>query len=285
MWFSNLPDGAMAWSDPIVGLDRFHYVNSVFQFDAASPGAVEVYVARHVGTLRVANGVIDTRSSGSESDPMKVDNAASQLSFPLTVFDVAGLEQRQATIFEPSADITILVRNLTGAAFGQYGDFQFHLPFQEVAMALTNAQLQSLKTELENDPNNYGYDNGETPDDAGDADKLNQTRPQIRIKRRGVSTRDVWAQVQAAEYGNLSDADKAYIGAMMNLDTVDFGVNGNAATQTMLSLQGMFPAASTNTGVGLEAIYTEDGSVAQDLLGSEAPTITPSDVASARNLP
>ena len=282
MFLNGLPDNALGWTN-IKGLDILAFINLGILLDTSSAGDVEAYAFKNIGPIR-AQG-IDTTSEGTETDTATIDSVISQVGIPVAVFSANGsTEAFNFLVTEPSADVTLFVRNKTGAALGQYSDLHYHNPLGANTVALTNDQLQTIKTELETDPNGYGYDNGATPDDAGDADLLNLVRDAIQVNRQGVATADVWSKVVSAEYAALSTDDRDYLTALMNLPAVNFGNDDGTNTQTKLSLQTIFPG-NTNTGQGLETIYTQDGSRGQQLLGLAVTNITPSDVANARNLP
>ena len=131
-------------------------------------------------------------------------------------------------------------------------------------MALTLAQLAQLKTELETDPNGYGY----APHVASGSDNqlaalLNLARPAIRINRGFVSTQElVEAIVQSEMPSNANQRDWLIMVTQGDRVRVDTGSTARAG------LVAIFGAA-TVTRANLLAISERDGSRAEQLFGRD----------------
>lgn len=145
-------------------------------------------------------------------------------------------------------------------------------------MNVTLDELTKVKTELEKAE--YG---GGHPHDASDADILNTVKSSIPLNRMGVSTSEIWNQIDATEHAALSQSEQDYLSTMMQLSSVDFGDSTGADTVVKTNLRAMFPSPGTITGENLAAIFTRDGSRAEELLRPGA-RLTPSDVANARRV-
>lgn len=146
-------------------------------------------------------------------------------------------------------------------------------------MARSNAYLLALKAELTNDPRSLELDTNPAHDEAN-ADKLNAVAA-LLVKRRSLSTADLFNAIDPIEHQSLSDQQARWLGAVLSLGQVD------PSTDDVLiaGLDQMFGADSTSRPA-YTALLTEPGSRVTQMfqagLLDEGNQVTPSDVANAR---
>ncbi len=140
----------------------------------------------------------------------------------------------------------------------------------------------ALKTELDTDPNAYGYGVGPR----ADADLLNEIRVAITIARDTVTPQDIVSAVDPAEYEALSAAKRstwelmmsAARGGINDLTTVNWaGVSGYVRTV-------FAGAGGAISRPALLALADRTGSRSEELFGAGVK-VTPRDVRIARELP
>lgn len=147
----------------------------------------------------------------------------------------------------------------------------------------------ALKSELQTDPNAYGYaaTNG---NDVAKADLLNLARAAITIRRSDVPAKDLWEAIDVGDYTALQanptatqlSLERRYLAWMTGLPTFgtvrilnDDGSNGPVAA----NLLAMFPAGST-TRARIVALASRNGSRAEQLFG-QGVVVTAQDVGKA----
>lgn len=169
-------------------------------------------------------------------------------------------------------------------------------------MALTVAQYQALKTELNGDPNTYGYATFRTSgNDAALRLMLNHVRdgssvPQmlmgepgvltnlgvagaaITVRRPDISTQAVWEAINMADMATLSGSPSAanlsnerkqlaWLSGLPAIGTLRLENDDGSSTQVQTNLQAIFPAGS-GTRTRLVALATRQGSRAEQLFGT-----------------
>ena len=155
-------------------------------------------------------------------------------------------------------------------------------------MFLTDpADLAALKAELLTDPKGLGLDVLPEHDEAN-ANKLNNypvaAQTTMRLRVPSVSTQDLFEACDPYERQALTDQQYRDFSTVVSFGQLFPATSG----QTIDMLQALFGPTAKST-VALEALLYRDGSRAeqlyQDGLLSHPHTITPSDVANARQLP
>lgn len=127
----------------------------------------------------------------------------------------------------------------------------------------------ALKSEIDNDPNGYGYKpSGSYRDDMAITDRLNQARAEIQIPRGRVPMYELIACINKAEYAALSAADKDIVQMIARLDEVD-----TTCSPLFSMVASIFPGlpaegvTPTETGQALLSAIFRSGSRAEQLFG------------------
>lgn len=148
-------------------------------------------------------------------------------------------------------------------------------------MSRSNADLLALKAELTNDPLTLGLTALEA-DDVANADKLNLARDTINVKKRSVSMASIFNAIKDTEHQALSDQQARWLDTLVRTGTLDPFVHTNALD----GLDNMFGEES-DSRLAIHALLTTSGSRITQLfqLGTItfSDTVTPSDIANARN--
>jgi hypothetical protein len=134
-----------------------------------------------------------------------------------------------------------------------------------------NAELLIIKSELTNDPQSLGL-TVSPADDEANANLLNEIREDIRVYRASVASDEI--HVSPSEWAALSPAQQSW----WNNQTLDGTVKPAVIADGFYELFG----ASTAARASFDAVSTEPASRARQLLDRYV-TLTPSDIASARN--
>jgi hypothetical protein len=149
-------------------------------------------------------------------------------------------------------------------------------------MARSNADLLALKAELTNDPTELGLVAPPSIDDVGNAEKLNLVRDTIQIEREAIPATEIARSIDRVEYGAATLSDRQWIDLHLSAGLVD-ARTGSVFRTGMLAIFG----AQTSTRANLQAILTVDGNRIEQLFRAgtleAGGTVTPSDVANARN--
>lgn len=149
-------------------------------------------------------------------------------------------------------------------------------------MARSNADLLSLKTELETDPQSLGLVAPPAIDDVGNAEKLNLVRDTLQIDREAIPTHEIFLNIDRDEYAALSPNDRDWLRGI----TAGGTVNPKAGGEVREGIMQIFGAA-TETRTNLLAILTEPANRINHMfkngLLEQGGTVTASDVANARN--
>lgn len=148
-------------------------------------------------------------------------------------------------------------------------------------MARSNADLLAIKAELTNDPLNLGLTTNAVDDEAN-ANLLNLERETIQIKRRSVSTAELFNAVDPLEHQALTDQQSRWLSAVLLLGQFDAFL----ATNILSGLDGMFSAQSTSRPAYTAVTKTAGNRIDQLYQAGTLEvggTLTPSDVAQARN--
>lgn len=148
-------------------------------------------------------------------------------------------------------------------------------------MPWTSADLLAIKAELTNDPKTLGLVAPPAIDDVGNADKLNATLPTLLIDREAIPLAEIMVNIDRDEYVALADADRQWINAIGQGGSVN-PKTGGEVREGLLQLFG----AGTETRTNLLAILQESTwrieQMFKEGLLSHGGTVTPSDVANAR---
>jgi hypothetical protein len=131
--------------------------------------------------------------------------------------------------------------------------------------------LPTLKTELTDDPNGYGYG----VSDPADADLLNEVRGTISIQRDEVPTNEIREAVIANEWDGLTAGKQR---DMLFLTAGEFVRPNNANIRA--AFRDIF-GVGTTTRTNLAAVENGPASRGEELFG-RGTRITPSHVADAR---
>jgi hypothetical protein len=137
---------------------------------------------------------------------------------------------------------------------------------------MTNEELQTLKTELTNDPLNLGLTTA-PEDDEANANLLNEVRENILVYRASVPSDEILIPVD--EWNGLSAGQQGW----WNNQTAD----GSVKPAVIVSEFNKLFAAGTAARASFESVSKEPASRARQLLGRYV-NVTPSDVANARQL-
>jgi hypothetical protein len=165
---------------------------------------------------------------------------------------------------------------------------------------LTSAQLAQLKTELQNDPNVYGYA-ALTSTSAWQAiaNALNLRRdgtnggPAISVKRTDVAVSEIYTAIQVSDYTALPGSPTAaqlsterrylaWLTGLVALDRVRLTNENDSDAPITTNLKAMF-ASGTGTWQRLAALATRSASRAEQLFG-RAVAVTDTDVETAWRL-
>jgi hypothetical protein len=150
-------------------------------------------------------------------------------------------------------------------------------------MTRSAADLAALKTELTTDPKALGL-TVLPADDAANADKLNAVKATTLIKRRWLTTAEILNAIDPIEHQGLSEPQARWLSAVLLLQQID------PFKQQSLTdgVEEMFSPTSTSLAA-FTAILTEPGNRIDQMyqagLLEVGGTVTPSDVAQARQLP
>lgn len=149
-------------------------------------------------------------------------------------------------------------------------------------MARSNADLLALKAELTNDPEELGLTAPPAVDDVGNAEALNQVRDTLQIDREAIPMSEIAKQVDRDEWNALSQADRDWLLFVGS----DGSVNPKAGGEVREGMLQLF-ANGSETRTNLLTILTEPASriehMFQNGLLEQGGTVTPSDIANARN--
>lgn len=149
-------------------------------------------------------------------------------------------------------------------------------------MPRSNADLLALKAEITNDPHGLGLVAPPAIADVENADALNLVRDALQIDREAIPTNEIFLNIDRDEYAALSAADRDWIRGV----TVGGTVNPRAGGEVREGLLQIFSAQS-ETRANLLAILTEPANRIEHMfkagLLEEGGSVTPSDVANARN--
>lgn len=148
-------------------------------------------------------------------------------------------------------------------------------------MARSNADLLALKAELTNDPLTLGLTTLPADDEAN-ADKLNLVRETLQIDREAVPISEIVKAIDRDEFNALSAGDRQWL----SLITQAGSVNPQSGGEIREGLLQLF-AAQTESRTNLTALLTEPANRIDHMfkagLLEAGGTVTPSDVAQARN--
>lgn len=148
-------------------------------------------------------------------------------------------------------------------------------------MPFSNADLLAIKAELTNDPLTLGLTTL-AADDEANANKLNLVRDTISVKKRSLAASALFNCVVDTEYQALSGQQISWLNSVLLLGQFDPFANANIVS----GLDNLFSAQS-ETRPAIHAAIVKTGSRIEQLYQSGTvsvfQTITPSDVANARN--
>jgi hypothetical protein len=149
----------------------------------------------------------------------------------------------------------------------------------------------TLKNEILNDPNAYGYAEHVTAgSNQAIADLLNLPRVAITIRKSDVSSKDIIEAIAISDFPALAQnptnaqlsterRSLAWLECLMNVDMVRLLNDDGSDTPVIANLEGMFPVG-TGTRNRLRALAVRAGSRAEQLFGTNT-FISSSDVAQA----
>lgn len=137
---------------------------------------------------------------------------------------------------------------------------------------MTNEELQTLKTELTNDPLNLGLTTA-PEDDEANANLLNEVRESIQVFRASVPSDDILIPVD--EWNGLSAGQQGW----WNNQTADGSVKPAVIQSEFYKLF----AVGTSSRASFDSVTKEPASRSRQLFGGFV-TVTPSDVSNARQL-
>jgi hypothetical protein len=150
-------------------------------------------------------------------------------------------------------------------------------------MARSASDLAAIKAELTNDPTGLGL-TSLPEDDAANAEKLNAVNPTTLIMRRWVTTPEILNEIPSGDHQGLSEQQHRYLSDVLSLGQIDPFKNSNL----VCGICDLF-AAESGSREALEAVMKEPGNridqMYQQGLLEVGGTVTPSDVAQARQLP
>lgn len=149
-------------------------------------------------------------------------------------------------------------------------------------MARSNADLLALKAEITNDPTGLGLTAPPAIDDVGNADKLNLVRSELQIEREAIPASEIARAIDRVEYGSVALSDRQWIDMNLATGLVD-ARTGSVFRTGVLAIFG----AQTATRANMQALLTVDGNRIDKLFQAgtleAGGTVTPSDIANARN--
>lgn len=162
---------------------------------------------------------------------------------------------------------------------------------------LTDAQYATLKSEIQNDPNGYGY--APLVQQGSDnliKDLLNLKRAAIQVRRTDVSGKELLEAINLADYPALPGSpnaaqlskerrELAWLTSIVGLARVRLLNEDDTDTPVVANLKTMFPSPpGSPTRTRIIALAKRDGSRAEQLLGLNI-VLTDEDIANARNAP
>jgi len=136
---------------------------------------------------------------------------------------------------------------------------------------METAELEIIKAELTNDPLELGLTTA-PEDDEANANLLNEVRSSIQLYKASVSANDF--AIPVAEWNALTTGQQSWLTSERNDGSINPAVFGPEFYE-------MF-SESTEARANFDAVATEPASRARQLL-ERYVTVTPSDVADARN--
>lgn len=157
-------------------------------------------------------------------------------------------------------------------------------------MALTTAQLQTLATELQSDPNGYGYAADlASGNDAGLRDKLNLKRdgsnggPAISVRRPSIPRQELLDAIDTRDLkANPSILEGSILESILQADTIALANPDGTVARTRQNLNRLL-GDTQGSQSRLAALAIETGSRAQQLFGYSV-AVTDTDVAAAKKL-
>ena len=149
-------------------------------------------------------------------------------------------------------------------------------------MAFNQNDLLAIKAELTNDPQSLGLVAPPAIDDVGNADKLNLVREELKIDREQIPITEVMVQIDRDEFAALSPADRQWL----QLISANGTINPREGGEVREGILQLF-ASGSESRANLLTILTEPANRIEQMfkqgLLSQGGTVTPSDVANARN--
>lgn len=131
----------------------------------------------------------------------------------------------------------------------------------------------ALRTEIQTDPNGYGYAVHVTSGaDSLVADLLNQVRAAIAIERETIPAYEVFEAIVPSEWTALTATNRTLIGQILSMGEIK--VKGTNTRAAFLAAFGV----GTTTRSNLAALQARQGSRAEQLFGQ---SVTADDVARA----
>lgn len=148
-------------------------------------------------------------------------------------------------------------------------------------MPRSTADLLALKAELATDPKGLGL-TLLPADDEANAGRLNLVRPTLLIDRESVPISDVVKAIDRDEFNALSAGDRQWL----QFITQAGSVNPKAGGEIREGILQLF-AAGTESRANLQALLTEPANRVDQMFKEgkleSGGTVTPSDIANARN--
>lgn len=147
-----------------------------------------------------------------------------------------------------------------------------------------NSDLLALKNELTTDPKTLGLTTL-AADDAANADKLNLVRVALQIKKTSLTTRELFNAVDPIEDQAMSNAQDRWFSEMLTLGQINPS-SDQTILDGLIGPGGIF-GSSSKSYAAINALLLHSGNridqMFQTGLLSKGGTVTPSDVANARN--
>lgn len=160
-----------------------------------------------------------------------------------------------------------------------------------VVMGLSTTQLQTLKTELTNDPRGYGYAADlAVGNDSGLVAKLDLARdgtnggPAIRMNNLTADTGAIRAAITKAAYDGLVTADRTWINWLTSAGLITVGPDNLQTLAGIPIATGSIWSTGTRVAMNaaMETILRRTGCRAEELFGV---IVTETDVIAAKKLP
>ena len=150
-------------------------------------------------------------------------------------------------------------------------------------MTWTNADLLALKAELTNDPDGLGL---VAPRRlmmrAMRTNSMRLPLSTIQIERSDIPATEIAKAINRQEYAAAVLADRQWIDLQLSAGLID----ARTGTEARTGLLGIF-GSGTTTRANMQALLTQDGNRIDEMfqqgLLSHGGTVTPSDIANARN--